>query len=113
MSKRKNTSLPERDWRYLSRLKPLALERLCQRILDEAQGIIASRAEQGAYQAYLALYDHIKESDKLMATCFDDWRRSRALFHLLAWRKHHLITDEEFTGFGEGTRAVVESVLSE
>lgn len=112
MSERKNTSLPERDWRYLSRLKPLALERLCRRILDEAQGIIASRGEQGAYQAYLALFRHIRESDKLVAHCFDNWSRSWALNHLLAWRTHHLITDEEFAGFSEETRAAIESVLS-
>ncbi len=113
MSKRKSTSFPERDWRYLSRLKPIALERLCRRILDEAQAVIATRVEQGAYQAYLALYDHVQKSDRLVAHCFDHWSRSWALTHLIAWRKHHLITDEEFAGFSEETRATVDFLLSE
>ena len=100
---------PERDWKTLSRLKPVALERLCQRILDEVQGLIADAPEGEYHRAYLAVYRHLKERDRLIAECFDDWRRSRALMLLMFWRQHDLLTDEEFAAFTPETRAAVES----
>jgi hypothetical protein len=66
----------ETDWKILSRLKPLALDRLCQRILGKSGDIIA-RAQQGRHHdSYLDLYRHIHESDETMSRCFDDFKRS-------------------------------------
>ncbi len=104
---------PEQDWKYLSRLKPLALERLCQRILVEAQDMIAAATEGEHHRAYLALYRHIRDRDRLIADCFDDWSRSRALTHLALWRQHHLITDEEFAAFQPETRAAIEWLVAQ
>lgn len=103
----------EQDWKYLSRLKPLALDRLCRRILDEAQVIIAGAAEGEHHRIYLALFRHIQERDRLIADGFDDWSRSRALGHLLVWRQHGLITDEEFAAFSPETRATVGWLLGQ
>lgn len=105
--------LSERDWKHLSRLKPSALDRLCQRILNEARAIIAGAAEGGHHQAYLALWDHLRQRDQLIADGFNDWSRSRALVHLVGWRRHGLITDEEFAGFSPEVRAAVERLLEE
>lgn len=104
---------PERDWKTLSRLKPLALDLLCQRILDEAQAIIADATGGEHHRVYLALYRHIQERDRLIADGFDDWSRSRAVVHLLVWRQHGLITDEEFAAFSPETRATVEWLLGQ
>ncbi len=101
------------DWKHLSRLKPLALDRLCQRILSEAQAIIADAAEGNHHQVYLALYRHMKERDRLIADCFDDWSRSRALVQLMLWRQHRLITDEEFAALSPQTRSAVAFLLGE
>lgn len=106
-------SFPEPDWKVLARLKPLALERLCRRILDEAQAIIANTAEGESHPAYLRLYRHIHKQDRLIADCFDNWSRSRALEHLLLWRQHHLISDEEFAAFSPQTRAIIEWLLGQ
>lgn len=100
---------PERDWKTLSRLKPIALERLCRRILDEVQHLVADAPKGESYRTYLALYRHIKERDRLIADCFDDWSRSRALNTLMLWRQYNLITDEEFAAFSPETRAAVEA----
>lgn len=83
---------PERDWKTLSRLKPLALDRLCRRILDEARAIIAGAAEGEHHRVYLKLYRHIQEQNRLIADGFDYWSRSRALEHLLIWHRYGLIT---------------------
>lgn len=106
-------SFAKQDWKTLSRLKALALERLCRRILDEARDRIATAEEGGYHRTYLALYRHLRERDRLIADCFDEWSRSRALEHLLLWRQHRLITDDEFAAFSPETRAMVERWLSE
>jgi hypothetical protein len=98
---------PESNWKTLSRLKPLALERLCKLILQESGNILDRAQEGGHYQAYLNLYKHIHASDEKVANCFNDWRRSQALNILASWRSEHLLTDEEFNTFSPETRAMV------
>ncbi|MFZ1711154.1 MAG: hypothetical protein WAW20_21415, partial [Anaerolineae bacterium] len=100
---------PEGDWRHLSRLKASALQRLCRVILDEAQGLIAAAEDGGCHSAYLALYRHIQERDQLVADSVNRWSRSHALSHLVLWRQHNLITDEEFAAFSPETRAAVDA----
>jgi len=103
--------IPEADWKVLTRLKPLALERLCRRILREAGNIIA-HAEEGEYhRTYLKLYEHIQKKDKDLARCFNDWRRSQAIWLLVEWRRQHLISDEEYAAFTPETRNNVEAIL--
>lgn len=106
-------SFPESDWKVLSRLKPLALERLCRRTLDEAQTIIADAAEGEHHHAYLVLYRYIQERDRLIADGLNDWSRSRALEHLLIWCQYGLITDEELATFSPEIRATLERLLSQ
>jgi len=97
----------EPDWKILSRLKPLALDRLCQHILQES-GSIITRGQQGRqHDSYLDLYRHIHESDETMSRCFDDFKRSQALVILTNWRLEKLITDEEFAAFSPDTRTIV------
>jgi len=101
----------EKDWKTLSRLKPLALERLSRRILDESQRIIASAPAGESHSAYLKLYKHIYKQDKVMADCFDYWSRSNALTMLTLWRGHDLITDEEFAAFSPAAREATNLFL--
>ncbi len=99
---------PEPDWKTLSRLKPLALDRLCRRILDKSGKIIARVRDGEHHQVYLGLYRHIHESDKVLADCFDTWSRSHALSGLINWMSADLLTDEEFAAFSAETREKVE-----
>jgi hypothetical protein len=104
-------NFPESDWKILSRLKPLALDRLCRRILQEAGGILDRAKEGESHSAYLDLYRHIHANDETVADCFNDLKRSRALDKLINWRLEGLITDEEFDTFSPDTRAVVNMWL--
>lgn len=101
---------PESDWKILSRLKPLALDRLCQRILLSSEDIIVRVKEGGYHSAYLELFKHIQANDKRLSNCFDDWKRSQAFFILANWRREKLISDEEFAAFSKETRIVAESL---
>ena len=104
-------NFPEVDWKTLSRLKPLALDRLCQRILTTSEDIIVCINEGGYHSAYLELFKHIQTNDKRLINCFDDWRRSQAFFILSNWRRERLITDEEFADFSAETRIIVDGRL--
>lgn len=101
---------PESDWKILSRLKPLALERLCQRILREASRLLDRAKEGESHSAYLELFKHIQTNDKTVNNCFDDWKRSQAFFILANWRREKLITEEEFAAFSAETRNTVEKL---
>lgn len=106
-----SNDFPESDWKTLSRLKPLALDRLCQRILQESGGIVARAKEGGYHSAYLDLYKHIDECDETMSRCFDGWKRSQALNILINWRSENLLTEEEFNAFSPDTCTIVNGFL--
>ncbi|TXL70195.1 peptide ABC transporter substrate-binding protein [Vineibacter terrae] len=99
---------PERDWRLLRELKPIALDRLCQRTLGEVQALCADAGKTN-HQRYLALWDMIRERDDELAGAFDDLRRSTAVWRLTAMRQLGVLTDDEFGRFSEEVR---DSVLT-
>ena len=101
--------LEERDWKHLSTLKPLALDRLCGRILSQVQDV-AGDASKSLHQRYLDVYSIIQDGDGDIDTAFNDLRRSNAWLRLLAMRRLGLITDAEFEGFSEQTRRSLSGV---
>ena len=102
---------PEPDWKILSRLKPLALDRLCQRILQEAGDILGQAKEKEYHRAYLDLYKYVHKNDERVVNCFDDWKRSQAVYILMNWMSEKLLTEVEFNAFSPETREVVERFL--
>jgi hypothetical protein len=89
---------PERDWKLLRKLHPVALDRYCQRVLTEIAAIPGD-AGRSHHQRYLAIYKLVERRDREMAATFDDMRRSTALFRILAIRRLNLLTEEEFAQF--------------
>lgn len=104
-------NFPEIDWKMLSRLKPLTLDRLCRRILHESGELLAHAKEGGNHGVYLELFRHIQESDKVVSECFDTWSRSHALDILINWKRENLLTQEEFDAFSPETRMIVDGFL--
>jgi hypothetical protein len=100
----------ESDWKLLRQLEKLALERLCQRVLDEAAQLAAS-TDGSSHERYLALYRLIKARAQRLAEAFDDLRRSTALEQLARIRAERLLTDEEFSRFSDETRKSVQLFL--
>ena len=62
-------SIPERDWKFMKRIKDELLATLCDRINKQAASILS---EQGCseHEKYINLYKHVETSDHLVATCF-------------------------------------------
>lgn len=104
--------IPEEDWHILSHLKSVALDRLCSRILKKAAKIAEDETQSTTHERYLKLYRHIINSDKDVARCFNDWRRSNAIFILANWKHEKLITDQEFGTFSEIIRNRVNLITS-
>jgi hypothetical protein len=104
-------NFPESDWKILSHLKPMALERLCQRVLQESGKILDHAKEGGSHSAYLELYKHIHTSDEALSNCFNDMKRSRALAILINWKLEGLLTEAEFNAFSPETRVLVDAWL--
>jgi len=95
--------IPERDWKLLRQLKTVALERFCERVLNEAVRI-AGTPKATQHERYLKLYKFVHEQDRAMAAAFDDHRRSTALPKIAHIHSLGLFTDEEFAQFSEETR---------
>lgn len=103
--------IKESDWKLLSReLRPVALERLCQRILKEATEIAADDS-QSFHQRYLAVYQLIEEQDREIAMGFNSNSRSRAEEQLTFWYSRHLLSDDELARFSPELANFVKSIV--
>ena len=105
-----NRDFRESDWKKFRRLHELALDRFCQRVLDEAVGLAAA-PDKSAHDRYLAVYRLMRDRDKELGHAFDNPRRSAALEQLVLIRSKGLLTDEEFAQFSDEARAAVEFLL--
>lgn len=61
----------------------------------------------GEHERYLRLYKHYRESDIIVADCFDGWRRSDIVLKLLLIRKHKLLSTEMIANLSDETRELL------
>lgn len=76
---------------------------LCRRINQKALKIIQA-GDASEHDKYKRLYRHIHDSDKTVAACFDDWRRSTIFSKLLRLQHHDLLTPEHRERLSEETQ---------
>ena len=81
----------------------------CDRILDKAGPIIADRSN-GSHAAYIALWRLLEKEDHAVVSMFDDVKRSTAIFKLVAWKRHGLISDAELEKFTQETQESVRAM---
>lgn len=105
--------IPERDWKILRELKPIALERYCRGVLEEVAALVGASADGGGgyHHRYLALFKLLRERDGDLGNAFNDLKRSTALLQLACMRRLGLLTDEEFARFTQETRERVQGIL--
>lgn len=94
---------PEADWKVLRSVKDAALNRLCERILDESRRVMDD-GSLTAHQRYLKLFKLIQDRDDDIAMAFNDMRRSRAMNRISWIRYLDLLTEEEWERFSPRTR---------
>jgi hypothetical protein len=105
-----SNGIKESDWKVFRELRSVALERFCQRILDEIQQVSAD-PNRGAHERYLAVYDLSRRRDREIARAFNDPRRSVAFMQLLSIQSHRLLTEEELDRFSPEFRESLRSCL--
>jgi hypothetical protein len=101
------SGMPEADWRVFRSLHPIWIDRFCKRVNGELMRALSDDSRD-AYENYLAAYKLMHKRDKEIASAFDDFRRSTAVFQIAIIRKLGVITDEELGRFSEPTRASLQ-----
>jgi len=99
-------NFPESDWRLFRQLHSIALERYCQKVLDEIAQL-AVDSQTTAHQRYLKIYKAIQDRDRIIEEAFNDLRRSTALMRLITIHSYGLITNDEVSRFTQDTRDVI------
>ncbi len=102
-------SVQEKEWKYLRSIEPHLLSKLCKRINEQAADIANSEKFGNEHAKYLELFKHIQASDRIIADCFNDWRRSDILWRLPLLRRHGLLTDEHISNLSDESRKVIGS----
>jgi hypothetical protein len=96
----------------LRNLKKTLLDRLCSRILDNIQAECdPEKREPDVQRQYYKVYDLIKKQDKMVADCFDDWRRSKVFLKILFLLQYQVITAEEIAQLSDETRERIKFYL--
>ncbi len=98
--------LPESDWKAFRKLREIALERFCERVLGEV-GTIASNGTTSYHDRYLKIYRLIDDRDDELAYAFNDPRRSRAIVQLAAINSYGLLSEDDLLSFTAETREAV------
>ena len=96
----------EKDWKKFTKLKEIALERFCKKVLEDSRKI-CDKEDKTAHQNYLDLYSIIRKRDKELAGAFNGHSRSQADLQLLTIYNLGLLTDDELSEFSEETQKFV------
>ena len=103
--------IKESDWKLFRRLHAIALERFCQRIIEEV-GSATSSCAGGYHDCYLKLFELMRNRDREMASAFNDPRRSNAFILLANIKELGLLTEDELMQFSPETRDAIEAIVS-
>ena len=98
---------PESDWQKLRNVREKALNRLCARIISNVEEKCRLEKASGSpHKAYGQIYALVRDSDKIVAELFDDWR-STIFFVLCGWLREGLLTRDEFELLSDDTKKSV------
>jgi hypothetical protein len=103
---------PESDWKIFRELRELALQRFCERVLDEIEPLRLNTSRT-YHERYLDVSRFLQERDERLGRAFNDPRRSQMIFQLAAMHADGLLEPSEFSRFSAGTRATVASLAKE
>ena len=96
-------SISENDWKYLRSIQGELLASLCKRINDATLSMLHADGKS-EHARYLESFRHIKDSDGIIAECFNDWRRSTIGQRLISLHRHRLLTQTHLQHLSERAR---------
>ena len=102
--------IKQTEWKVFRRLHSVALERYCQRVLEEVK--LATACNDSYHDCYLKVYRLIQDRDKTIARTFGNLRRSTALVRLVDIVNEGLLTDEELKQFSQELQVQIDAIKS-
>jgi hypothetical protein len=109
--KRMSQGFPESDWKLFRELREVALERLCERVLDEATTVISDSACTH-HERFGQLFGLIRDRNHDIARGFDGPKRSAMLAQLAVIHSLGLLEPSEIARFSTETRETIESLAN-
>jgi len=101
--------IKESDWKVFRRLQKVALERFCERVLNEIRSA-AGDGNDGCHDRYLKVFDLVQNRDKAIGRMFNGARRSNALVLLTNIKSEGLLTADELAQLSPEARQAIERV---
>src|SRR5262245_1947820 len=102
--------IKESDWKIFKRLREVALERFCERVLGDIERITSDNVKT-KHERYVAIYQLVHEGDKEIHPIFEYLRRSTAVRQICEFRSHDLLTEQELRQFSPELVELVEHIL--
>jgi hypothetical protein len=103
--------IKESDCKIFRKLRLVALERYCKRILEDVRDTV-DEPDGSYHERYLKLWDLLRSRDKTIAVAFNDPRRTQAIIQLAKIIAEDLLTEAELNEFSEETRERLEGIRS-
>ena len=103
---------PEADWKVFRQLREVALQRFCERVLEEARAV-SSDASKSAHRRYLDLYRIIQDRDSEIADAFNAPRRSQAILQLAMIHARGLLEPAELARFSTSTQETLARLVDD
>lgn len=98
--------MTESDWKHLRKLRPVALDRLCESALGEVASLLA-KDDLSNHERFLEVFRRVLDRNEDIAMAFDDVRRSNADARLAAMCGLGLLRPDELAQFTEETQRFV------
>jgi hypothetical protein len=105
-----NSNFTEADGKLFRRYEKAMLEQLTCRINEESMAIL-SESSLTEHEKYLKLYRHARNSNEIVADCFDGWSRSRMSMFRAYLLQHDLIPQEMWDQLSEPARGSLERMM--
>jgi len=103
---------PESDWKTFRKLREVALERFCKRVLEELEPLRLD-ASRSHHERYLDIFRFLGDRDQEPAHAFNDPRRSQMIIQLAAIHGYGFLEPDELARFTAETRDTIELFAKE
>lgn len=88
------------DWNIFKTIKEKALDRYCERALDNVEKTLWN-TQESHHQRLMKLFEQIQETKAQLDEIFEGHSQSRVYFQLLLMRREGLVEDAELDGLSE------------
>jgi hypothetical protein len=108
--KNPNSSEAEKDWKYLCSIKNELLENCSRKGNDQIRKILEDDSLSENEKRY-QIYKSVKDHDKLMEVCFNNWTRSQIFNKALLLKRNQILENRFYENLSEEKRKGIEAIL--